>query len=342
MNNLSAFVLREEGEPVQAEPFARESLAIRLKNQGPDHPQVAAASNTLARVLEAEGDYTGAESQFGQALDIVQRTVGLGSYVGAQILLNHSMLEFDRGRYPAAEKEAREALDALRKLGGEKTPYVALALTQVAEDRVFPGRCCQRGSPCCAGRWRVRGEENPPAHPEIIFAEVRLGEALTASGELREAEQILRATLNEARSAPFALSAWRIAEIQSALGICLAAESLTHEGRRSLLEESQNGLRSGPASDLRQTFPPRSSRDSSSARTPACRVGLPADARRDESRRSTQVSVPHTLRGWVYQTLQPSQSRQRAHRREHSLRLLQNPARGSQPSPLGQALDLPR
>jgi tetratricopeptide (TPR) repeat protein/predicted Ser/Thr protein kinase len=243
LNNL-AFVLREEGQPVQAEPFARESLAIRLKSQGPDHPQVAAASNTLARVLEAEGDYAGAESEFGQALDIVQRTVGLGSYVGAQILLNHSMLEFDRGKFQLAEKEARQSLDALRKLGGEKTPYVALALTQLAEDRVFQGD--PTGAvPLLRQAVEIRREENPLAHPEIIFAEVRLGEALTASGELREAEQILRATLNEARSAPFALSAWRIAEIQSALGICLAAEG-DAMGAKSLLEESQNGLRSDP------------------------------------------------------------------------------------------------
>ena len=243
LNNL-AFVLREEGEAVQAEPFARESLAIRLKSQGPDHPQVAAASNTLARILEAEGDYAGAESEFGQALDIVQRTVGLGSYVGAQILLNHSMLEFDRGRYPVAEKEARDALEALRKLGGEKTPYVALALTQLAEDRVFQNDPAA-AVPMLRRAVEIRREENPPAHPEIIFAEVRLGEALTASGELREAEQILRATLNEARSAPFALSAWRIAEIQSALGICLEAEG-DAKGAKSLLEESQNGLRSDP------------------------------------------------------------------------------------------------
>src|SRR5579871_2005161 len=243
LNNL-AFVLREEGEPVQSEPFARESLAIRLKSQGPDHPQVAAASNTLARILEAEGDYGGAESAFGQALDIVQRTVGLGSYVGAQILLNHSMLEFDRGKFQVAEKEARESLESLQKLGGEKTPYVALALTQLAEDRVFQNDSAG-AVPMLRQAVEIRREENPPAHPEIIFAEVRLGEALTASGELREAEQILRATLNEARSAPFALSAWRIAEIQSALGICLADEG-DAKGAKALLEESQNGLRSDP------------------------------------------------------------------------------------------------
>jgi tetratricopeptide (TPR) repeat protein len=243
LNNL-AFVLREEGVPTQAEPFARESLAIRLKNQGAGHPQVAAARNTLARVLEAEGDYAGAEIEFGQALDIVKETVGLGSYTGAQILLNHSMLEFDEGKYAAAEKEARDALESLRKLGGEKTPYVALALTQVAEDRVFQGDP-DAAVPLLRQAAEIRREENPPAHPEIIVAEVRLGEALTASGALVEAAQVLRGALNEARSASFALSAWRIAEIQSALGICLAAQG-DWKGARPLLEESQNGLRSDP------------------------------------------------------------------------------------------------
>jgi len=72
---------------------------------------------------------------------------------------------------------------------------------------------------------------------------VRLAEALTANRELREAEQILRAAMKEVRAASFTLPAWQVSEIQSALGICLAAQG---EGReaKSLLEASQAGVRS--------------------------------------------------------------------------------------------------
>jgi TolA-binding protein len=243
LNNL-AFVLVEEGQAAKAEPFASEALAIRIKDQGPNHPQVATAHNTLARVLEAEGDYAGAESEFGPALEIVKRTVGFGSYSGAQILLNHSALALDRGKYQAAEKEARDSLDALRKLGGEKTPYVASALLLVAQARVLQADA-NSAVPLLREALEIRREEYTAGHPGIVLAEVWLGEALTASGKLSEAAQVLRGAMKEARSAPFAFAAWRIAEIQAALGICLAAQDKSSEAR-SLLEESQKGLKSDP------------------------------------------------------------------------------------------------
>jgi hypothetical protein len=84
-------------------------------------------------------------------------------------------------------------------------------------------------------------EEYPAAHPGTIQAEAWLGEALTATGKPREAEQVLRGAMKEVRSAPFAFGAWRIAEIQAALGICLAAH-----------ETSRNGLRSDPHSAFRK------------------------------------------------------------------------------------------
>jgi predicted negative regulator of RcsB-dependent stress response len=249
LNNL-AFVLIEEGEAAKAEPLAREAVALRLKNQGPNHPQIAAARNTLGRVLEAEGDLAGAESEFGQALDIVKRTVGFGSYMGAQILLNHAALEYDRGQYQTAEKEAGQSLDTLRKLGGEKTPYVASALIQVAEGRVLAGDASS-AVPMLRQALEIRREEHSATHPDTVLAEVRLGEALTASRKLQEAEQTLRTALKEVRSASFAFSTWRIAEIQSALGACLAALG-DASGARDLLEASQNGLRTDPHSIFRK------------------------------------------------------------------------------------------
>ncbi len=243
LNNL-AFVLVEAGEAAKAEPLASEHLALRIKNQGPNHPQVASAHNTVARVLEAEGDYEGAESEFGAALDIVKRTVGFGSYVGAQIQLNHSALEIDRGRYAGAEQEARESLQTLRKLGGEKTPNVASALLLVAQARVMQGEAAD-AVPMLREALEIRHEEYSAGHPALVQAEVWLGEALTASGKSNEAEPVLRGSMKEARSAPFALATWRIAEIQAALGICLAAKGESGEAQ-SLLKASQNGLTSDP------------------------------------------------------------------------------------------------
>jgi eukaryotic-like serine/threonine-protein kinase len=249
LNNL-AFVLLEEGQAQKAEPFANEHLALRIKNQGANHPQVAAARNTVARVLEAERDYAGAESEFSSALAIVKRTVGFESFMGAQILLNHSALEIDRGRYPVAEQEARQSLDTLRKLGGEKTPNVASALLQVGQARILEGDP-NSALPLLREALEIRRGAYSAGHPAVVLAQVWLGEALTASGKLNEAQQALEGAMQAARSAPFALAAWRIAEIQTALGMCLAAQGKSAEAKQ-MLESSEKGLKNDPHAVFRK------------------------------------------------------------------------------------------
>ena len=205
---------------------------------------MASARNGLARVLESEGDYAGAEREFSQALDVANRTVGIECYVGAQILLNHSILEFDRGCYTDSEREARQALEALRKLGGEDTPYVASALVQLGEDRVFQGDV-NSAIPMLREAVDTRRRHYLSAHPGVVAAEVRLAEALTAHGDWRESEKILRGAMDDIRSAAFKLAPWRVAEAESALGMCLAAQGQTAQARR-LLESSQSALASAP------------------------------------------------------------------------------------------------
>jgi TolA-binding protein len=85
----------------------------------------------------------------------------------------------------------------------------------------------------------------------VVLAQVWLGEALTASGKLNEAEQALEGAMKEARSAPFALAAWRIAEIQAALGICLAAQGKSAPAKQ-MLEASQKGLKNDPHAVFRK------------------------------------------------------------------------------------------
>jgi TolA-binding protein len=88
-------------------------------------------------------------------------------------------------------------------------------------------------------------------HPAVVLAQVWLGEALTASGKLNEAQQALEGAMQAARSAPFALAAWRIAEIQTALGMCLAAQGKSAEAKQ-MLESSEKGLKNDPHAVFRK------------------------------------------------------------------------------------------
>jgi hypothetical protein len=49
-------------------------------------------------------------------------------------------------------------------------------------------------------------------HPDVISAEVRLGEALIAAGDSLSAESLLRDAIASAGSAPFPLLAWQTAD----------------------------------------------------------------------------------------------------------------------------------
>ncbi len=85
----------------------------------------------------------------------------------------------------------------------------------------------------------------------MIAAAVRLGEALTAGGKAREAEPLLRDALASARSAPFPLLPWQVAEAQSALGTCLIEVNRRAEGE-PLLKASMADLRGNPRPAFRK------------------------------------------------------------------------------------------
>ena len=88
-------------------------------------------------------------------------------------------------------------------------------------------------------------------HPSLVAAEVRLCEALLNEKKLSEAEPLLRAALNSARSSPFSLLPWQMAESQSALGGCLGAEGNRAEGEK-LLRASLPGLQGHPQATVRR------------------------------------------------------------------------------------------
>ena len=54
----------------------RRALAIHERALGPDHPEVAIDLNNLASLLQAKGDYAGAESSFRRALALLEKALG--------------------------------------------------------------------------------------------------------------------------------------------------------------------------------------------------------------------------------------------------------------------------
>jgi tetratricopeptide (TPR) repeat protein len=121
LNNLG-YILLEEGDWRRAEPLLKEALEINIGRLGLDNPRLAGPMNNWARVLEAKGDYADAEDYYGRILHTLQRAHAESTWPAAQIAANIGQLNFDRGRYDAAEQRAREAMELRRKLGGKARP----------------------------------------------------------------------------------------------------------------------------------------------------------------------------------------------------------------------------
>ncbi|MBZ5664928.1 MAG: serine/threonine-protein kinase [Acidobacteriia bacterium] len=248
LNNLG-FLLLEKGDWQAAEPVLRENLELLRKSLGEKSARFATALNNWARLLQAKGDYDQAEAAFKQALEIFAQNGPVGWSV-AKVTANLGLLQFDRGDYAAAERYDRQALDIDHKLGGEESPQAAAALVNLAEDRAFQGDPASAES-LLRQALAIRKKELPLSHPSIIATEVRLGETLTAEGKAAEAEPILREALASARSAPFPLLPWQIAEAQSVLGTCLVALNRAPEGE-PLLKASQADLQKDPRPAFRR------------------------------------------------------------------------------------------
>jgi hypothetical protein len=75
MNNL-ATVLEREGYYAEAERLHRQTLDIRRRVLGPEHPDTLASVHNLAIVLYDEGRYTEAERLDRETLDIRRGVLG--------------------------------------------------------------------------------------------------------------------------------------------------------------------------------------------------------------------------------------------------------------------------
>ena len=73
---LLGWILTEQGRYAEAEKLQRETLDIRRRVLGPEHPDTLASVHNLAIVLYDEGRYTEAERLDRETLDIRRGVLG--------------------------------------------------------------------------------------------------------------------------------------------------------------------------------------------------------------------------------------------------------------------------
>ena len=119
-----------QGRYNDAEPLYLQSLDIKKRQLGNDHPDVAQSFNNLAQLYYSQGQYNDAEPLYLQSLDIKKRQLGNDHPDVATSLNNLALLYKSQGKYLEAENLAQQALVIYQqKLGNEHPDTQNAALT---------------------------------------------------------------------------------------------------------------------------------------------------------------------------------------------------------------------
>ena len=125
-------VYRSLGHYAEARPLLEGALAIREKELGPEHLDVARSLNNLARLLFEIGDYAGARLLYERSIAIREKAVGPEHLDLVPSLNNLAVLLWKTGDYEGARPLQERVLAIREKALGPDHPDVAGALNNLA------------------------------------------------------------------------------------------------------------------------------------------------------------------------------------------------------------------
>jgi serine/threonine protein kinase len=182
----------------RAELLQRQSLEIRKRVLGPEHPETLRSANLLANVMHDEGHYAEAEKLDRETLDIQRRVLGPEhplTLVAMSNLANHVVLE---GRYAEAETLSRETLDIQRRVLGPEHPDTLGSMNNLADDLISEGRYAD-AEKLYRETLDIRRRVLGPEHPDTLSSMNNSANVLYREGHYAEAEKLGREVLNVRR-----------------------------------------------------------------------------------------------------------------------------------------------
>ncbi len=251
LNNQAAIRLQLRDWKAGEEAL-RQALAIHRVAYGNDHPEVAITLSNLGVALERQGSLEEAETVLREALAIRQKLLGRAHPEVAETLSNLSQVQRRRGDLAAARASLKEAVALDREALGRDHPTVAVLLGNLGEVELAAGDF-DRAEAAFREMLRIRGLGVPAGGQGTAgtaFPLGKLGLVALSRGDPRSAEPLLREAL-AIRQREWDPGSWQVAESESLLGGCLAAQGRTREAR-VLLERSTGALREslGESSEL--------------------------------------------------------------------------------------------
>jgi serine/threonine-protein kinase len=189
LNNL-AWGLHAMGRLDEAAGYYEEALAM-LRRLGAANAELFQVLNNLAGLHGDRGDIDTAERMLREVLALVEGLYGPSGH--AAVARAHSavgVLAIERGRYEDAASHTGIALEANRKLLGEKHPWTAITMQTHAIALLGLGRL-DEAEALLRRSLAVRREILPPGHADTISSHFGLARVALARGDLPLAEREL-------------------------------------------------------------------------------------------------------------------------------------------------------
>merc|ERR1719249_447410 len=140
MLNILALVYRDQNKYKEAANLLNDTLAIREKTLGENHPAVAATLNNLAVLYGKRGKYKDAEPLCKRALEIREKVLGSDHPDVAKQLNNLALLCQNQGKYEEVEKYYQRALTIYENKLGQDDPNVAKTKNNLASAYLKQGK----------------------------------------------------------------------------------------------------------------------------------------------------------------------------------------------------------
>lgn len=192
--NAEAIRLYQAGEYTEAVSLAKRVLALREKELGSEHTDVATALNLLALLYKVQGRHAEAEPLYERGLGILEQELGPEHPDVAGMLGNLSGLYQVQGRYVEAEQLRRRGLEIVEKGLGPEHPDVGISLNNLALLYQVQGRYAE-AEPLFRRSLAIREKTHRSDHPSVATALNNLGGLYEAQGRYAEAEPQYRRSL---------------------------------------------------------------------------------------------------------------------------------------------------
>ncbi len=244
MNDF-ANLLISKGDYPAAEALYRRALDIHRRDLGISHPTTAVYMANLAMVMQMEGELAEAEPLYVESIEILRRVNGAEHPNTITILGSYGWFLQVKGELDEAERVLREVLALRRKILGGRHVMVGYDSSNLA-DVLYERRRLVEAEALYREALAIFEATVSPTHEYVAAALTGLARVFAEKGDdFGVGAFVDRAVSIWRKKLP--ADHWRIANAQSALGLCLLTQKKYAESERILLAsyaslESQRGL----------------------------------------------------------------------------------------------------